>query len=193
MALTDWIQAIAIIFLVGVTWFYAKRTSDIASATREQAEASVKMAEEMREQRYDAVRPIVDIVINEKQITPLETSRQAYGDNPRSLPCMLRNVGVGPAINVYSFIEDIHDPGGNSRRWDFGILPSTAGKGEMEYSQEKPLLLMQRDNQRALVAHYEDVYGNVFKSIREVNFNEVIRSRGLVKICKKAKKESQND
>ena len=63
----------------------------------------------------------------------------------------------------------------------------------MEFTQEMPLLLMQRDNQRALVVHHEDVYGNTFESIREVNVDEVVRSRGPVKICKKAKKESQND
>ncbi len=60
----DFAQAIQITItfvLVLVTVIYVLRTSEIAKATREQAEASVKMAEEMREQRYDEVRPVIDI------------------------------------------------------------------------------------------------------------------------------------
>ena len=185
------IQLIITFVLVLVTVAYVLRTAEIAKATRQQADASVKMAEEMKQQRYDAVRPIVDIVIKEQSITAQESISQAYGAKPKDLPCKLRNVGVGPAIKVYSFIEDIDDPDGNPRRWDFGILPSAARKGEMEYTQEMRLLLMQKDNQRALVAHYEDVYGNTFESIREVNLDKVIRSRGPVKICRKAKKETK--
>ena len=185
------IQLIITFVLVLVTVAYVMRTTEIAKATRQQADASVKMAKEMKQQRYDAVRPIVDIVIKEQSITAQESISQGYGDKPKDLPCQLRNVGVGPAIRVYSFIKDIDDPDGNPRRWDFGILPSAAREGEMEYTQEMRLLLMQKDNQRALVAHYEDVYGNTFESIREVNLDEVIRSRGPVKICRKAKKETK--
>jgi len=192
------IDTIILFILASATIFYAVRTSDIAEATeeqakamKEQADASVQMAREMREQRYDAVRPVIDIIIIEQSITAREGRLQAYGANPKDLPCKLRNVGVGPAIAVHSFIEDIHDPDGNPRRWDFGTLPSAAGK--MEYTQEMRLLLMQKDNQRALVAYYEDVYGNRFESIREVNVHEVVRSRGPIKIRKMAEKESQND
>ena len=178
------IQLIITFVLVLVTVAYVLRTAEIAKATRQQANASMKMAEEMKQQRYDAVRPIVDIVIKEQSITAQESISQAYGAKPKDLPCQLRNVGVGPAIRVHSFIEDIDDPDGNPRRWDFGILPVA-----MEYTQEMRLLLMQRDNQRTLVAYYEDIYGNTFESIREVNLDEVVRSRGPTKIRKITEEE----
>ncbi len=51
------IQIIITFVLVLVTVAYVKRTAEIAGATREQADASVKMAEEMREQRLSEARP----------------------------------------------------------------------------------------------------------------------------------------
>jgi len=167
------IDTIILFILASATIFYAIRTSDIAKATK-------KQADEIKKQRYDTVRPVIDIIIIEQSITPREGSLQAYGASPKDLPCKLRNVGVGPAIAVHSFIEDIHNSDGNPRRWDFGTLPSAAGK--IEYTQEMRLLLMKNNNQRALVAYYEDVYGNRFESIREVNLHEVVRSRGPIKI-----------
>src|SRR3989339_431041 len=60
--LVDTAQSIQIIIsfvLVMVTYIYVKRTSDIASATKYQAAASIKMAEEMREQRYSEKLPLL--------------------------------------------------------------------------------------------------------------------------------------
>lgn len=174
----DMVQVIQItisFILVLITTIYVKRTSDIASATQEQAKASIKMAEEMREQRYDTVRPVIDIVTME--LSPRELFKLAYaakeGKLPKDLPCKLRNVGVGPAIELYSFIEDVEDTKGNPRRWDFGTLPVATGKEEWGYTREMRLLLMQRGNQMALVAYYKDVYGNPFESSREVRVGAV--------------------
>ncbi len=175
---TEAIQLIITFVLVSITAIYVKRTSDISKATREQADASMKMAEEMREQRYDTFRPIIDIV--EPVMGPKEMATLAYnakeGVFPKDWPCRMRNIGVGPAIELYSFIEDAK---GKPRRWDFGAIPVAIGKEQMGYTDEVRLLLEQRGNCRALVVYYKDVYGNSLESIREVSVN---KDKGAVNI-----------
>lgn len=168
------VEIFVLAVLVCATAWYVQHTKDIADATkeqakatREQAEASVKMAEEMREQRYDTLRPIIDIL--GQRVEPIEMARQAYGakegEFPKGLPCILRNIGVGPAIEVYSFIEDAK---GETCRWDFGSIPVAIGAEEMGYTREMSLSLRQRGEHKALVAYYKDVYDNPFESSREV-------------------------
>ena len=57
------VQGALTVVLAGSTYYYARKTRDIAEATRQQAKASVKMAEEMREQRLAEDRPwlLIDI------------------------------------------------------------------------------------------------------------------------------------
>jgi len=165
LGVADWAQTLLMIGLVLVTAFYA-------SSANRQADASVKMADEMKEQRYDAFRPIIDIVV--QLMKGEELIKQGLdakeGKFPKSLPCILRNIGVGPALELYSFIEGAGD---EPRRWDFGAIPVAIGEEEMGYAPEMRLLLEQRGNHRALVAYYKDVYGNRFESSREVALGKV--------------------
>jgi len=165
------IELVILFTLVLVTGMYVKRTAEIAKATKEQADASMKMAEEMRDARYDALRPIIDIV--EQTVEPREMATRAYnareGIFPKKLSCLIRNIGVGPAIEVYSFIEDAR---GETRRWDYGSIPVAIGEEEMGYRREMPLSLQQRGEHKALVVCYKDVYGNLFESSREVTLNK---------------------
>ena len=168
-----------------------------AKATKEQADASVKMAKEMRNARYDALRPIIDIVI--QPMKGGELIKQGLdakeGKLPENLPCKLRNVGIGPAIELYSFVfvEGIEDAEGNPRRWDFGSIPVAIGEEEMGYTREMPLSLQQRGEHKALVAYYKDVYGNPFESIREVSINKdkVAVNIGPLKVSPLPKKGSK--
>lgn len=147
----DWAQALLMIGLVLVTALYA-------SSAEKQANASAKMAEEMRNARYDALRPIIDIV-NMQQM-PIELARQAYAkEPPKELTCKLCNVGVGPAIDVYSFVY--HDSG-ERQRHDFHTIAIGKEKGPERLS------VAQKDNRWFLVAYYKDVYGRCFESSREV-------------------------
>jgi hypothetical protein len=59
MTASDVIQIVLMGLLVIVTGIYAWRTHVMSSAAKKQAEASVKMAEEMREQRIIASRPVI--------------------------------------------------------------------------------------------------------------------------------------
>lgn len=158
----EFLQIWLLFVLVVVTSLYAWSTE--------------KMAKEMKNARYDALRPIIDIV--NMQQTSLELGRQAYAKKlPNELRCKLCNIGVGPAVELYSFIEDAE---GKPRRWDFGALPvaigtrmTATGEEEIGYTEEMRLLLEHRGNHGALVAYYKDVYGRWFESSREVRLGAV--------------------
>ena len=79
---------ITILFaLVLVTIIYANRTSAIAKVTKQQADASVKMAEEMRDARFAALKPIVAI-------------DWIAGERGQAITPYFKNIGKGPALNV---------------------------------------------------------------------------------------------
>jgi len=142
------LEIAALTTLVLITAWYAKQTST--------------MAKEMREQRYDALRPIIDIV--EMPMEPTERIKQAFdagdGKFPQELPCVLRNIGIGPAIGVSSFI--IVPSSDRCRLHDFG----TIAVGEKTF--EIRLSPQQIGDRMVLVAYYKDVYGRDVESRREV-------------------------
>jgi predicted histidine transporter YuiF (NhaC family) len=59
MTTTDWVQAIAMVVLVVVTIFYAYQAKKARDSAEASAQASVKMAEETREQRYSESLPLL--------------------------------------------------------------------------------------------------------------------------------------
>ena len=99
MTITDWIQAISMVVLVVVTGIYAWRTHVISKATKAQADASVKMAEEMRAQRHDTVRPVIDFKFSESYPIMAEKEstikKQEEGNLSSGLRCVLHNIGIG--------------------------------------------------------------------------------------------------
>jgi len=152
--------------LVLVTFIYAIRTAEIADATREQAKVSVKMAEEMKQQRYDTVRPVIDFKFRESYpimisqgLTPKEREE---GNLSSGIRCMLCNIGIGPATDVYSFTLTVS---GERRQIYLGSLV----KGET--TPETILSLEQRDDCWFSVANYRDAYGRCFESSREVHLD----------------------
>jgi len=96
MTITDWIQAISMVILVGITGVYVWRTHVISKATKEQAGASAKMAEEMREQRIMSSRP----VIIQKAVVETETQFATFGSKDWFSYFEVYNAGNGPAIEV---------------------------------------------------------------------------------------------
>ena len=192
MTTTELIQVILMGLLVVITGIYAWRTFTISKGTERQAQASVEMAEEMKEQRYDAVRPVVDI---QKQVgSGLDFAREEIAalkgelPQPQALPCKLRNIGPGPAIDVYSFIEY---PIGAHSRWYFGTIAT----GD-ELVPPAPLAVIEQSDDRGfLVVYYKDVYDRSFKSSQEVKINK--EGMGLdvapLTICKLPKEEQNNN
>lgn len=181
--------------LVSVTIIYAWRTHVIskaakeqAKATKQQADASVEMAEEMREQRYDTVRPVIDFEHRESELTRIIAKGVTIKEEEEiiyscGLRCVLHNIGIGPATDVYSFTLTVSS---ERRQWDFGSLTI---KGEM--TPEIPLFLEQKGDRRFLVAYYRDVYGRCFESSREVSVDmeKNAWSIGPLKIRKIAEEE----
>jgi hypothetical protein len=94
----DWAQIILTLGLVAVTSMYAW-------STQKQAKASVEMAEEMREQRYDTVRPVIiqkAIHEDEKKVRAIE---DPLAPNYFS-HFEIYNAGNGPAIELEISLRD---------------------------------------------------------------------------------------
>jgi hypothetical protein len=151
---SDWVQIILSLSLVAVTGIYA-------FAAIKQANANVKMAKEMENQRYDTVRPVIDIVpipMIGKELATV-AYKLAEGQMPTAFPCKLRNIGLGPVIELYTTIEEEK---GKSKKWDFGALKV------QDETSEFQLRLEWRDEDSFLIAKYRDIYGRCFESLREV-------------------------
>jgi hypothetical protein len=103
MTATDWIQAISMVVLVIVTGIYAWRTFAISRGTKKQADASAKMAEEMREQRLSEAQPYLLLRLRDEAIQwdEIENKRP-----PNEFGIEIRNEGKGPAINVWAALWD---------------------------------------------------------------------------------------
>ena len=139
-------------------------TSLYALSAHKQADASVKMAEEMEKQRYDTIRPVIDIQHAEdgaRRLGELAASKNEIVSG--GLPCILHNIGLGPAIDVYSFTQLNSD---KYHRYDFGIL-GIGGK-----SDPKTLSVDSEGNRNRLIAYYKDTYGRKIESSREVQDRE---------------------
>jgi len=164
------IHIIAVVTLVLVTAVYAVQTTS--------------MAKEMREQRYDAVRPVIDIewwpaageegYVRVAGVLAIEKGKPPQSQLPDKLTCILRNIGLGTATDVYSFVQAGTQPDDECHR------PRALGTlAKNEATDKWPLFLKQKDDHKFLVAYYRDVYGRCFKSSREVSRDEV---RGNLKL-----------
>ena len=156
---------LAIFALVAVTMAYA-------IFVYEQAEAGKKMAEEMMQQRYGGVFPIVDIKEQKESGSEMIKKGLDIGDGkiPEGQQCTLRNIGLGPAINVCSFIRT---PSGACRSWDFGTLAVS------DEAAKERLSIELRNGRGILVIYYKDVYGRPFESSREFIVDKAGRSREI--------------
>ena len=156
----DWAQILLMIGLVTITAVYA-------SSTARQAIASVKMAEEMREQRHGTVRPIIDIRRVQEGVRALgEAAVAASGQMPEALECQLRNIGLGPALDVSSVVCP---PDVSCRQHLFGTI------GVKEVTDFYRLSTEQKDGSRHILVSYFDVYGRRCESRRKVTLS----NRGL--------------
>jgi len=155
------------LILVGLTWYYARKTAQISAATDKQAEASRQMAAEMERQRKTAVRPIIAI----------EPALLASTGNPPrwDLKATLRNVGMGPAIDVIFTCEQGDGPGSEEGYARHRL--AALGVGSMEevrFSVRKERLdgLFANSLKNSFLPHlvcdYEDIFGSPFSSWREI-------------------------
>ncbi len=161
---TAGVQALAMIILVCITIFYAIQTR--------------KMATEMKNQRYDMVRPVIDIqwqpgtygeavlVKNAGQIA-ITKGQTSQSQLPDKLTCVLLNVGVGPATDVYSYVQSGTQPDDECHQLrPCGLLRVNV------FSKPLSLSLKEIENRKFIVVYYRDVHNRCFQSIREVSIDE---------------------
>ena len=155
MTMTDWIQAVFTVLLVLVTSVYVWLTHAISKASRQQAEASIKMAEEMLNHR----QPIIDIYMDGEPIRRIgEQMSSIDALSKQGLSCKMKNIGLGPAID---FSSEIINPANNQHyHKEFGTLLVN------EEICDKVFYLQQDEGQLSIIAHYKDIYGRSFKSKR---------------------------
>ena len=160
MTISDLIQIILINLLVIVTGVYASRTHVMSKAAREQADTSVKMAEEMKKQRYDALHPIIDFRFRDSESRSGGTlGIGTRKEVPSELHGQLCNIGVGPTIDLYYFskVNQVNRP-----RYDFEALKA----GEL--SHQVALSVSQEGSIGILEVYYRSVYDDLFKSRVEI-------------------------
>ncbi len=195
LGLAEGIQIWITLSLVIITGLYVQETAKIrrsseetVKATLKQAEASNAMVEEMMQQRYGNILPIIDI--QEQDESPHDKIRIGLsiesGKSPEGLLCLLRNIGLGPALDVWTFI--ITPTNRERRQWDFGAV-SINEKTDIER-----LSIEQHESRGILVAYYKDVYDRPFESSREfiMSSNQRSYKLGPLKIRKLTKEVTSN-
>ena len=153
MTIIDWvqidspaIQAISTAVLVIVTGVYAWRTHVISKATKEQADASVKMAEEMRNARSPS------ITMQWGSAEPIK----------RMISANLENEGFGPALNLKCYLTHKEFDFNNNK---FGWCTT------FKVGEKYPLSLSSENfdfkawNGLSINCDYESVLGEKFCSI----------------------------
>jgi hypothetical protein len=158
------VQAFLVLALVLATGYYAWKARDAAKQTERQAEASAKMAAEMRRSREDGSRPVLDI----QQIQQAE-----FGTGPDAMLevvaqlthddhvwCKLKNIGKGPALNIRASIEG----DGAATQEMLGTL------GVGDEAVRKPFAVI-TDAGSFIGVRYQDLYGRSFFSRRPVTFD----------------------
>ena len=179
--LVDWlnknsgaVQAIATVVLV--TAFYviltrslsksaakqADASAKMAEEMREQAEASMRMAEEMQEQRLDAARPV------------LSTNHEIAGSVGQQPAARVKpsNMGAGPALNVQCAFS--HPAFAYEEYWwpaiGAGQTPDYAAQLTRKASEDKGTC--SQDGDKATISlKYEDLYGRLFETLVELEQN----------------------
>ena len=194
MFIIDWlntnsgaVQAIAIVVLVGVTWWYAKQTKRIAEATnqqvkatKEQADASVKMAEETM---LIQTRPFVEALIEGPG--PIKSPD---GSVAEGLSVDLSNGGNGPAAEARIYLTYFGSEAVSQRELQPTGLPPTGimlrvgkarhfGFAAWEIRQDgKPGELPK--GRYEIVLSYRDVYGNSQRAIYDFTLHRNERGGG---------------
>ncbi|MDP2935857.1 MAG: hypothetical protein Q8O86_05140 [Dehalococcoidia bacterium] len=158
------VQAIATVALICVTGYYAWQTKQAVEAAKRQADASVKMAGAL-------LRPIVDLDLPLPR-NGLQLIRHAVSAREEILSndfeCVISNLGVGPALDME--VSILHP---------FQIF-NTAYVGALRPSTSAPIhFLLETEGSEgkgasaisSLVATYADVYGNKWKSQRDLVYD----------------------
>jgi hypothetical protein len=160
------VQAIVTCILVIVTAVYAYLTRSISRNAAKQAEASIKMAEEMRRSREDGPRPVLDIQQIEQDEFGVDDEAMLRAVTQLThddyVWCKLGSIGRGPALNIKTSLMN-----------DRAITQSDLGTlGVNDETGLTCLAALQGDQGKYVCVEYADVYRRRFFSRRPVIFGE---------------------
>jgi len=139
-----------------------------ACQAKRQADANARMAREMEQARHDAARPVINIDFEPYERDSDAGLKQALGKAfPAAIQCQLRNIGVGPALNVRFQVDDGQ---GGSYLLQIGALEA----GEADKVQQHLTVVGSTVEQerKLLQVFYEDVFGNTVESRRDLSLSE---------------------
>lgn len=178
--MTDYIQIALMAILVGTTIFYAYQAKKANDSAKASAQASVKMAEETKEQRYSESLPLLvpDITRgwDTQGLQPNEVPYD-YSQTGVGMKLLWRNVGKGVAINSrFSFSTAPTSP----RKATFfppresGTV-EVGGKKEVDYSEildDGQLHDISDAYQPRVEAEYLDIYERKVTTVQEFRIDE---------------------
>ncbi|MFQ5874007.1 MAG: hypothetical protein ACE5JL_09425, partial [Dehalococcoidia bacterium] len=155
--------------LVGVTIYHAVQAK--------------KMAEEMRDAKFEALRPLVWII----QPRPHWPEGQ---DLPQHITIQLETKGLGPALNI--LLKFIHPDGPFSEQYISFMAVGMNGSWALKSLGASDARLAESSFIQAI---YEDVYGRKFESKLEGELDEKERDFRIVRFTTRrlSQGESPND
>ena len=176
---TATIENVLLAGMVGITAWYAYSTIKISKATKKQANASVEMAKEMREQRYSESLPLLVPTIppdwNTEGLAPKEVP-YVYLQSGIGIKVVWRNLGKGVAINS---------------RFSFWTAPTSPGKAHFFPPRESEVLGIQEEKMvdyhkmgggqlcdipeayhPQLEAEYQDIYERKITTVQQFRIDE---------------------
>jgi hypothetical protein len=157
--------------LVFATLLYAKRTAEIASATKEQAD-------EIREQRLSEARPYLLLRLK-LDVGEIFLQWDSYKSSPprEEIPITITNAGKGPAINLYTalwheektyFIGGIKGYLAPGEKWDVSVSRTNAGIEESEGWLPELTEVIGKYEAGIIAVEYEDIHHRAWVSYLEL-------------------------
>ena len=164
MSTGEWVQ----VCVAGVLAVTLMVVAYYACQAKRQADASARMAREMEQGRHDAARPVVNIGSEPYERNSEALLKQALGKAfPAAIQCQLRNIGVGPALNIRFQVDDGQ---GGSHLLQIGALET--GEADQFHRHLTVVDSTVEQERKLLQVFYEDVFGNTVESHRELSLSE---------------------
>ena len=164
MTVSELLQIILMVVLVVITGIYAWRTHVISKATKQQADASVKMADEMKEQILSEARPYLLLRLTDEY---LQWKDGTGGKSVEEFSVTVFNGGKGPARNLEAslwshediFLTDTKGYLATNQEWTATIPKSSTDQIALGEKIPHPELkdVIQR-NRICVIVRYEDIH-----------------------------------
>jgi hypothetical protein len=152
---------LALIVLIAVTLIFA-------FFTYLQAEASRKMAKDLRDSKFASFQPII-VMGRNVSYGPMKDERQISEQVTLDDRTWLHNVGYGPALNLRFFLKE------PNRKSPVTIFPGNQLNAlSIKESYELMLINIQgwkRKGRHDLVVEYEDIFGRKWSSGLELDYD----------------------